>query len=60
MLSKELRFSIQFCVYAWVHSMIQWILNPSDLSAEELAALVYENLPSPMNESFSDEIPYEP
>lgn len=59
-LSKELRFSIQFCVYAWVHSMIQWILNPSDLSAEELAALVYENLPSPMNESFSDEIPYEP
>lgn len=59
-LSRELRFSIQFYVYAWVHSMIQWLLNPSDLSADEFVALVYDNLPSPMKESFTDEIPFEP
>lgn len=59
-LSRELLFSIQFFVHAWVHSMIQWIMNPSDLNAEEFVALVYDNLPPPMRASFDDEIPFEP
>ena len=52
-----MRFSIQFCVYAWGNCMIQWLMNPSELSAEELVALVYDNLPAPMRESFTDELP---
>ena len=59
-LSRELRFSIRFFVYAWVSSMIQWVMNPGDLSAEEFVALVYRNLPSPMRESFTDELSFEP
>lgn len=55
-LSRELRFSIWFFVCAWVNSMIQWILNPSGLSAEELVTLIYANLPQPMKESYVDEL----
>ena len=59
-LSRELQFSVQFFVYAWVSSMIQWVMNPGDLSAEEFVELVYQNLPSPMRESFTDELSFEP
>ena len=59
-LSRELQFSIQFFVYAWVSSMIQWVMNPGDLSAEEFVELVYQNLPAPMRDSFTEELSFDP
>lgn len=59
-LSRELQFSIQFFVYAWVSSMIQWVMNPGDLSAEEFVELVNQNLPAPMRDSFTEELTFDP
>lgn len=56
-LSKEMRFSIQFYVRAWVSSMVEWIMEPENLSAEDFVALVYADLPSYMTDTYVDELP---
>lgn len=59
-LSREQLFSIRFFVRAWVYSMIEWIMNPDELSPEEFVALVYSNFPQYMKDTYEDELPFEP
>lgn len=59
-LNRELQFAIQFYASAWVNCMIRWILEPSDLTAEELAELIYANLPPPLKETFQEDLPFHP
>lgn len=59
-LSRELQFAVQFHASAWVNCMIRWILEPSDLTADELASLIYANLPPLLKETFQDDLPFHP
>lgn len=59
-LTEQERFRIRFFASAWVACMIRWILDPEDRSPEELADLIYQNLPSPLKDPFSDDLPFYP
>ena len=57
-LSKEMRFSIEFYVRAWVSSMVAWIMEPDNLCADEFVNLVYQNFPPYMTDTYEDKLPF--
>jgi len=59
-LTEQELFRIQFFASAWVNCMIRWILEPSDRTPESMAALIYQNLPSPLKDTFRDDLPFYP
>lgn len=59
-ISREMEFSVRFFASAWVSCMVQWILNPSGETPEELADLIYQNLPPILANTYSGHLPFEP